>query len=291
MPTTMPTRWDIDVHGVFEGPPLTKSELLSRNVGHRWGQTLKLFPRGPIYTLVSDALIGIDLWGSRAEPRVLETYRRDPEVLAHLTLSGWLELYRLHRTLLEGRAAWFPRAAYTTGPVYRPLAEARATLAHRLYTLEALLQDTDTPDPLETWQQSLEELEKSMPIRGPLTTTPLEAAQQARDTLPGQFAPWEEERDYTYTLLVDLVCALKVHGAELDEKALAIEDPAEALVGYLEMYRDYLAGLQDLEARVRTEEEMRYGVRLAWRVWQMLRRSNTPYAALPGLISRLGGAG
>lgn len=122
-----------------------------------------------------------------------------------------------------------------------------------------------------------------MPIQGKVANPnsrlhDLAEIERAIHELPGQVEPWDTGYKMLYTLLLDIRCALQTHSPRHDSTSLE-QDPVEALPDYLEMYREYLSNLKDPDG-ARTDDEMRYGARLAWRIWQMLERQGATYEDL-----------
>ena len=141
--------------------------------------------------------------------------------------------------------------------------------------LESLVQETDCPS-IDRW-----DLGVRMPIVGKTRRKDKQGnfegffLAKSLEELPARFAPWEIEHHQLTALLLDMQQALEVHGPKLDEVAKEPVEPLEALGTYLNMYVEYLGSLSDADG-VRTDDEIKYGIRLAWRVWQQLDRSGKP---------------
>jgi len=238
---------------------LSPNDLKSRELGWAWDHHLKALelPQGHLLLyLIRDVLVGVADWGASVKREHLTTFKHSIQdfLLREQALFTWLAHASKPATSKSTEAAW------------------------HVYIYESLIQEHPYPnlEPWYIWMETLEE--RFMPLKGQVTD-PLALVTAAIKELPERFAPWEEERGQIYTLLLDMRVALRVHGFKLDETALSLEDPESAFTGYLEMYCEYYATLPDQD-KARSRQEMEYGARLAWRIWQMMQRTGKPLKAL-----------
>lgn len=252
-----------------------------------WGASLaeqcrQLQPELPLRrvvgTLCQDCLNGLESHGLRPPIHLLKELRANPQKKRYALLFDWLERYRRWRELVK--TPWTER-----GAVHQKIQAAREDLGWQIYLVESLIQETPYPNTVSSWIEMLIDLEKEepMPIQGKVANPnsrlhDLAEIERAIHELPGQVEPWDTGYKMLYTLLLDIRCALQTHGPRHDSTSLE-QDPVEALPDYLEMYREYLSNLKDPDG-ARTDDEMRYGARLAWRIWQMLERQGATYEDL-----------
>jgi hypothetical protein len=149
-----------------------------------------------------------------------------------------------------------------------------------VFLLSCLIQDNNKP----LLEPIFEALEEIMPIT--MVGDQQAIIKRLIKTLPDRTAPWEPEREIMYTLLIDMGCGLTVHGETIDQTAEEVGDPAEALTGYVQMYREYFAECGDID-KARSMDEIAYGAKLAWRIWQQAKRSNTALEKLLEVLWRV----
>ncbi|ADH63092.1 hypothetical protein Mesil_1194 [Allomeiothermus silvanus DSM 9946] len=272
---------------------MTEPTLLLR-IARFWGVSLadlcrQLQPEPPLRrmvgTLCQDCLNGLESHGLRPPIHLLKELRTNPQKKRYALLLGWLEQYR--RWCELSKTPWTER-----GAVHQENQAAREDLGWQIYLVESLIQETPYPNTVSNWIETLIGLEKEepMPIQGKVANTSsrlhdLAEIEQAIHELPGQVEPWDADHKMLYTLLLDIRCALQTYGPRHDPTSLE-QDPVEALPDYLEMYREYLSNLKDSDG-ARTDDEMRYGARLAWRIWQMLERQGATYEDLAKRVALL----
>lgn len=241
--------------------PPSKSTMLSRSWGHHLDQV-----EPPLAYLVRDALVALDLLGNSATRELLTGYHQADQLRPKL-LADWSKFFA---EWLGLKAAGQLYQGFDLTPEHRANLDARYPIAKNLYLLESLTQDTEYPH-IAHWT-----LEEIMPIapkpKVKQGNLPPWYLRQSLEELPERIEPWAKEHHQLKCLLLDIQSALEHHGPDHDPISQSFEEPEQALNDYLEMYLDYLSEIKDPDG-VRSDDEIKYGTRLAWRVWQQMDRA------------------